>query len=81
MGRIIIIFSILMICVYILERIPQKAWDNLFAPNCDCNCAPIGEYDYIIDLKPNEIFVYRDDGREFVVPHDSLDEFVINDNI
>ena len=66
----------------LLERIPQKAWDELFSHECDCNCSPGNrEYDYIIDLKQEEIFVYRDDGREFVVPHDSLDEFIINDNI
>lgn len=46
----------------------------------DCNCNP-KFYDYIIDLKQDHINVYREDGREFVVPHDSLDEFIIKDNL
>jgi hypothetical protein len=74
----VIILAVL--AMEIIDRIPQSSWDKLFEPDCNCT---IGnkEYDYIIDLKPNEIFVYRDDGREFVVPHDSLNEFIINDNI
>lgn len=80
MIRLFIVLAIFMAFMAFMEKVPQETWDNLFAP--DCNCTPGNmEYDYIIDLKQDEIFIYRDDGREFVVPHDSLDEFIINDNI
>lgn len=46
----------------------------------DCNCNP-KFYDYIIDLKQDEIFVYREDGREFIVHPDSLNEFILEDNL
>ena len=53
---------------------------NLDKSSEECNCDP-KFYDYIIDLKPDHINVYREDGREFVIEHDSLDEFVAKDNL
>lgn len=46
----------------------------------ECNCDP-KFYDYIIDLKKDQINVYTDDGREYIVEPDSLDEFIIKDNL
>jgi hypothetical protein len=81
MIRVILILSGLMLMMYFIDSIPKSSWDRMFH-ECDCNCDPAGfKYDYLIDLKQDGIFVFRDDGREFMVPHDSLDEFIINDNI
>ena len=56
------------------------AFLSLKASEADCNCDPVF-YDYIIDLKQNEILVYREDGREFIVHPDSLEEFIQKDNL
>jgi hypothetical protein len=65
-------------CVVIFCYVGVNTLTNI--TRTDCNCNP-KFYDYIIDLKQEGIHVYREDGREFFVEHDSLDEFIIKDNI
>lgn len=39
------------------------------------------EYDYIINLHEDEIYVYLPNGREYSIHPDSLEEFIIKDNL
>jgi hypothetical protein len=48
--------------------------------NEECNCSP-KFYDYIIDLKPDETHIYREDGKEYVIKPGGLDKFIQADTI
>ncbi len=39
------------------------------------------KYDYIIDLKEDNIEVFTKHGETYIVQPDSLDEFIVKDNL
>lgn len=74
--RILVATMILIACYIVVASYVLLSIDW----HSECK-APPSFYDYAIDLNGDEIEIYTDKGREYVIHPDSLEEFIINDNI